>query len=155
MPPERKVVEMLNENYDSLRKDGILITYPVASKATVYKGALVCLDEKGWLVPGQENDYAFVGVSYEKADNAKGENGDIAARVWKVGTYAYDAEWQVSQADVGKEVVIIDDHTVGLKSEYQGLPVAGTVLNIYEYESGSNRLMEPCQVRIKIDLHVK
>jgi len=134
----------LTESYDAERKDGILITYPVAAGETVYKGALVCIDADGYLVPGSDaSGYAFAGVSYEKADNADGADGDATARVWKVGTYVFAAGFTAGQEDVGSEVYVVDDNTVGTSTTYA--IYCGTVVEVISSAS----------VRVRIDNSVK
>jgi hypothetical protein len=130
----------LTENYDAERKDGILITYPVAAGETIYKGAIVCLDSDGYLVPGSDaTGYSFVGISYEKADNASGADGDVTARVWKVGTYVLVSDFAAGQDDVGSEVYVVDDNTVSTSTTYS--VVCGTIVEIISSSS----------VRIRID----
>jgi hypothetical protein len=130
----------LTENYDAERKDGILITYPVSAGETIYKGAIVCLDVDGYLVPGSDaSGYAFVGISYEKADNVSGADGDVTARVWKVGTYVFTADFAAGQNDVGSEVYVVDDNTVSMSTTYS--VACGTIVEII---SGSS-------VRVRID----
>ncbi|UCE26827.1 MAG: hypothetical protein JSW52_10855 [Candidatus Coatesbacteria bacterium] len=134
----------LTENYDAERKDGILITYPVSAGETVYKGALVCLDADGYVVPGDDaSGYAFVGVSYEKADNTDGADGDATARVWKVGTYVFAADFTAGQEDVGSEVYVVDDNTVSTSTTYA--VACGTVVEVISSAS----------VRVRIDNSVK
>ncbi len=135
---------MLNENYDADRKDGILITYPVAGNGIVYKGALVCLDSDGYLTPGEDyQGYKFVGVSYEKADNADGTDGDATARVWKIGMYVFNTDFTADQEDVGIEVYIVDDNTVSRSTTY-GI-TSGTIAEV----------ISPSSVRVRIDNFVK
>ena len=110
---------MLTENYDAQRQDGILIKYPVAAGQSVYKGALVCLDEDGLLVDGHDySGYTFVGISYEKADNAKGKDGEATARVWKIGTYVYNTDFEAKQEHVGLPVYVVNDDTVSVTTNF-------------------------------------
>ncbi len=105
----------LNANYDAERSAGILIPYPVAGASTIYKNALVCGNTDGYLQPGEDaSGYLFVGVAYEKGDNSSGRDGDIDVRTWKEGTYVFATNFAADQGDVGTEVYVIDDHTVGL-----------------------------------------
>lgn len=130
----------LTENYEAERKDGILITYPVSAGETIYKGAIVCLDADGYLMPGSDaSGYKFVGLSYEKADNASGDDGDVTTRVWKVGTYVFAADFTAGQEDVGSQVYVLDDNTVSTSTTYS--VACGTIIEVITSSS----------VRVRID----
>ena len=102
----------LTANYDSERKDGLLVSYKVAAGALIYKGALVCLDAAGYAVPAaDELGLEFVGVAYERGDNAAGVDGDVRARVWKDGAFRVSMPG-VELKDLGRTAYIIDDNTV-------------------------------------------
>ncbi len=118
----------LSANYDAERKDGILVSYAVAADAVVYKGALVCLDADGYLVPAADAaGLTFVGVAYEKGDNADGADGDVAVRVWKDGSFRV-AKAAAAQADLGKAAYCLDDNAVATTSSHS--VAAGTIVEI-------------------------
>jgi len=130
-------VTALSENYDAERKDGILVVYQVAAAATIYKGAMVALDDDGFAIPAADAAGAlFVGYAYEKADNADGEDGDVSVRVWKDGSFLA-AKASATQSDLGQAAYIVDDNTVALSTTHSVL--AGTIVEVPS--SGAVRLL--------------
>ena len=118
----------LNENYDAVRKDGILVSYKVAAAAQIYKGAMVCVNAAGYVVPAADDAaLLFVGFAYEKGDNAAGADGDISARVWKSGSFRV-AKAAADQSDLGQPAYILDDNTVALSSTNS--VQAGTIVEV-------------------------
>ena len=115
----------LTSSYETKRKDGQLVRYPLAAGAHVFKGALVSvLTASGLLVPGADVAGAvFVGVAYEEGNNiagyvppfggipGTGAAGAVSIRVEKDGLYQFHKTGAV-QADVGKVAFILDDNTV-------------------------------------------
>jgi hypothetical protein len=118
----------LTANHDAERKDGILVAYKVAARAVIYKGALVCLNAAGYAVPAADDvGLTFVGVAYERGDNAAGEDGDVSARVWKDGSFRV-AMASPQLSDLGKAAYVVDDNTVALATA-NAVP-AGTIVEI-------------------------
>ena len=114
----------LTASYDTKRKDGELIRYPVAAGAHVFKGALVCVTTAtGYLAPAADAaGVVFAGVAYEEGNNLAGAEqydetvtsgaaGAVSVRVQKTGVYQYHKTSAV-QADVGKPAFVLDDNTV-------------------------------------------
>ena len=112
----------LTASYDTRRKDGQLIRYPLAAGAHVFKGALVSVSSTtGYAVPGADaTGTVCVGVAFEEGNNIAGGvqyDGSIssgaagAVGVQPVGLYEYHKTGAV-QADVGKQAFIVDDNTV-------------------------------------------
>ena len=75
-PSAGKVAFMaaLTSSYETKRKDGQLVLYPLAAGVHTFKGALVCVaSATGLLVPGADVAGAvFVGVAYEDGNNVAG-----------------------------------------------------------------------------------
>jgi hypothetical protein len=133
----------LTANYDAERKDGLLICYPVRATTTVYKNAIVCADADGYLSPGDDaSGYVFLGIAYEKGENSAGSDGDLDVRTWKGGTYVLATNFTATQEDVGSEVYIIDDNTVGLTSTNS--VKCGVIVEV----------VSSSEVRIRIDNYV-
>jgi hypothetical protein len=115
----------LTGSYDVKRKDGKLVSYPLAAGAHIYKGALVCVSAaSGLVVPGADAaGVVFVGVAHEEGNNVAGfvpiggglpgtgAAGAVSVRVEKDGLYHYNKAGAV-QTDVGKVAYILDDNTV-------------------------------------------
>lgn len=118
--------EMLKANYDSERKDGILVSYKVAAGVLIYKGALVCLNDSGYAVPAKDElGLRLVGVAYERGDNTDGASATV--RVWKDGSFGF-AMFSPARENLGQSVYIIDDDTVGLDTSFSIF--AGTIVEI-------------------------
>jgi hypothetical protein len=119
---------VLTANYDAERKDGILVAYKVAARTVIYKGAMVCLNRGGYAVPAaDEPALTFVGVAYERGDNAAGDDGDVSARVWKDGSFRV-AMSSPTLEDLGAAAYVVDDNAVALSSANSVL--AGTVVEV-------------------------
>lgn len=118
----------LTANYDAERKDGILVAYEVAARTVIYKGALVCLNAAGYAVPAADQPgLTFVGVAYDRGDNAAGDDGDVSARVWKDGSFRV-AMNSPRLADLGAPAYVVDDNTVALAAANSVL--AGTIVEV-------------------------
>jgi hypothetical protein len=121
-------VAALTANYDAERKDGILVAYKVAARAVIYKGAMVCLNPRGYAVPAADAPgLTFAGFAYEKGDNAEGADGDVSARVWKDGSFRV-AMSSPALEDLGADAYVVDDNAVALDTAYSIW--AGTVVEI-------------------------
>gem|GEM_PF-2601373 len=115
----------LTSSYETKRKDGQLVLYPLAAGVHTFKGALVCVvSATGLLVPGADVAGAvFVGVAYEDGNNVAGyvpplggtpgtgAAGAVSIRVEKDGLYQFHKTGAV-QSDVGKVAYLLDDNTV-------------------------------------------
>jgi len=91
------------------RKEAGLQSYPVGDAETIYKGALVCLDTPGYLVPAADTaGLRFAGVAYEKIDNSAGADGAKSCRVYTEGTFKITAT-SITQAMVGAIMYVASD----------------------------------------------
>lgn len=123
-----KTVAALTANYDAERKDGILVAYKVAARAVIYKGAMVCLNSRGYAVPAaDEPGLRFAGFAYERGDNAAGGDGDISARVWKDGSFRV-AMSSPALEDLGADAYVVVDNAVALDTSHSVW--AGTIVEI-------------------------
>jgi hypothetical protein len=129
----------LTKPYEAQEKEGLWIAYPIKANAKIWKGALVCADNTGYLVPAADvSGYKFVGVALESVDNTDGTDGAKKCRVIKRGTFVYNRSGTYTQADVGAVVKAVSDNDVA-KSSTHNINV-GTVV-----ELPAN------QVRIRVD----
>ncbi len=132
----------LTQPYEALEKEGLLVAYLVKGGVHIWKGALVCVDSTGYLVPASDTaNLRFVGVAFESADNTNGANGAKKCRVIKRGTFVYNRSGAFSQSDLGTVVNAVSDNEVA-KTTTNNIAV-GTVV-----ELPSNTT-----VRIRIDNH--
>jgi len=132
----------LNQPYEPLEKEGLLVAYLVKGGVRIWRGALVCVDSSGYLVPAFDTaNLRFVGVAFESVDNSGGVNGAKKCRVIKRGTFVYNRVGSFSQSDLGTVVRAVSDNEVA-KTTTNNIAV-GTVV---ELPSNST-------VRIRIDNH--
>lgn len=128
--------------YETLEREGLLVSYAVKANTRIWKGALVCVDSTGFLVPASDTaGLRFVGVAFESVDNTGGTNGAIRCRVIKRGSFVYNRTGTYSQADVGTLVRAVSDNEVA-KTSTNNI-VVGTVVE----------LLDGARVRIRIDNH--
>jgi hypothetical protein len=106
----------LTNNRRTLRYQAgfILGPYLVAAATVIYKGALVCLNATGYLVPAADSaGLIFLGVSETEVDNSEGANGDLEAQVCTRGIIDVDKA-NAAIGDLGSHAWISDDQTVTL-----------------------------------------
>ncbi len=132
----------LTQPYEAHEREGLIIAYPVKANAKIWKGALVCVDSTGYLVPAADAaGLRFVGVAFESVDNTGGGNGDKRCRVVKRGSFVYNRIGSYTQADIGATVRAASDNEVAKTSTHN--IVVGTVVE----------LLDGNRVRIRIDNH--
>lgn len=102
----------LTASRDDLRKDDVLEAYQVKTATTIYKGALVAVDATGYAVPAVGTAVRVVGVAYETIVNA-GASGALSVRVWRTGTFQFNASG-MAVTNIGAKVYVTDDNTVQL-----------------------------------------
>ena len=133
----------LQQPYEAHEREGLIVAYPVKANARIWKGALVCVDNTGHLVPASDAaNMRFVGVAFESVDNTGGANGAKRCRVIKRGTFVYNRVGAAyTQADIGTTARAITDNEVA-KTSTNNI-VVGTVVE----------LLDGNRVRIRIDNH--
>jgi hypothetical protein len=117
--------------YDAKRRDGKLISYPVADNVKIYKGALVSvLLSSGYAQPASDTaGTVVVGVAYETVDNTLSGHaaGLKSVRVLKTGVFSYNTNGAFAQTNVGKQCFVYDDNTVQVAATTNSIP-AGIVI---------------------------
>jgi len=133
----------LQQPYETHEREGLIVAYPVKANTRIWKGALVCVDSTGYLMPASDTaNLRFVGVAFESVDNTGGASGEKRCRVIKRGTFVYNrAGAAYTQADLGTTVRAITDNEVA-KTSTNNL-VVGTVVE----------LLDGNRVRVRIDNH--
>lgn len=126
----------LSANRETDRKDGALISVPVAASKVIYKGAMCKKNSSGYLVPAadaaglQGQTY----VAYEKVDNSSGADGAVKCRVYRKGIFLFAAT-SITQAMVGKRMFVVDDQTFDDAAGTNGI-VAGRLVEFVSTTSG-------------------
>ena len=106
----------LSANVEQPERAGAIILYKVKAATRIYKGAVVCTDSSGYLVPAADTSgLRFVGVADEAGDNAAGASGAISVRVKKRGLFAATVSgW--NQNTTGAPLYATADDTVATSS---------------------------------------
>ncbi len=101
----------------------------VAATEKIYKGGMVETDANGYAIAAAGSAAStFAGVARDTVDNTSGANGAETAEILRTGTYKYAASG-MSQANVGDDLYVVDDQTVGLGIAAQPVNVTGVVLS--------------------------
>lgn len=112
------------------RMDGVQAAFPVKAGSTIYGGALVAVDATGYLVRGSDTaGLVFQGIAMDRYDNALGQSGDLVAIVQRRGLVLCKIAAAV-QADVGKNVFLLDDQTVSLTAGATHKIICGVIAAI-------------------------
>ena len=101
----------LTANRNTESKLGDLMIYPVEAGEHIYKGAIVSIDDDGYLMPGADTaSHRCVGVADEEVDNTGGADGDLNCRVVSGRKFRFAAT-SITQAMLGDAMFIVDDQT--------------------------------------------
>lgn len=85
--------------------------YPVEAGETIYKGALVSIDDDGYLMPASDTAaHRVVGVADENVDNSGGADGALDCRVVSGRAFLFAAS-SITQAMLGDVMFVVDDQT--------------------------------------------
>lgn len=117
-----------------IREDlGREYTIDVYQATTIYAGALVCANSTGYLVPGSvSTSLLALGVAMEQVDNSAGASGDLACR-YRRGAFLFGNSAgadEITNAERGQFVYIVDDQTVAKTNGSSTRSVAGKCLGI-------------------------
>lgn len=102
-------------------KDAELKGFPVGVDI-IYKGALVAVDDNGYLLAAADAaGYRVVGVAEENVDNSGGSAGDKECRVRSGRAFKFNAT-SITQAMVGDLMHVVDDQTFDEAAGTNGVP---------------------------------
>jgi hypothetical protein len=123
----------LTQNADrSLKGGGKIQSFLVEDDVYIYKGALVALNDAGYVEPATNaTDKVLAGVAYEECDNTLENHaqGGKSVRVIREGFFRF-ASAGIVQAGVGLLCYVTDDNTVeDAGTATQGV-VAGVVVQL-------------------------
>lgn len=119
---------------DDQRQTGDLVEVN-AEDNTIYHGAAVTIESDGHAAPGGASE-PFVGVAQETVEGG-------LVRVSQEGVFSFDCASSVGvAANVGKGVVLTDDHTVALDTAASGAVRVGIITSVESTTS----------VRVKINV---
>lgn len=125
----------LSKSRPTPRLDGRRYRFPVAASVLIYSGALVVVNASGYAKPGVTGTgLRAIGIaSLDPAegyvDNSSGADGDLNVVVYS-GIYAFKNSAgvdEITTAELGQTVYIVDDQTVAKMSAANTRSPAGTV----------------------------
>lgn len=123
----------LSSDRNTPRRDGSVLSLPVAASVKLYAGALVARDASGNATPGATaTTLRGVGRAEAQVDNTSGSAGalnvDVRKGVFRFGnSSAGDA---ITRADIGADCYIVDDQTVAKTNGSSTRSIAGTVFDV-------------------------
>lgn len=121
----------LSADRNTPRRDGDILTVPVAAAGKIYGGSIVCRNAAGYAVAGSSAaGLTYLGRADGRADNTGGAAGVIDVQVRR-GVFRWDnhATAPITKAHVGSVCYIADAETVAAPSASGGSP-AGVVVAV-------------------------
>lgn len=120
----------LTEDRNTPRKEGVELAFDVVADDCIYGGSLAAVNAAGYLNPGSDTAaLIFAGVAMERADNTGGAAGDISCRVRRKGVFLL-AIAAATIANIGDDVYLVDDQTVGLAATTTNDIKCGTIWGV-------------------------
>jgi hypothetical protein len=105
------------------------VVVPLAAATKIFCGAGVCINAAGFAVPASDTAALITwGRAEAQVDNTLGAAGDLYLEVCKA-VCAWNASG-LTQANIGDQVVWVDDNTVGLAAATTNDIVAGVLEEI-------------------------
>lgn len=93
-----------------MKSQGRPIAVPVAADAVIFKGATVCTNAAGYLVPADAAaNLTVMGIADQSVDNTGGANGAVSCLIQKGVAGLRGGSTPPTQADVGKQVEVEND----------------------------------------------
>ena len=109
----------LTKDRNTVRRDGVQFSDPVAAATRIFAGSLVCLNASGYAVPGATSTTLKArGVAQEQVDNSAGAAGDLRIETRR-GVFPFansTSTDEITRADIGATAYIVDDQTVAKTS---------------------------------------
>lgn len=125
----------LTKDRNTVRRDGVQFSDPVAAATRIFAGSLVCLNAAGNAVPGALSDALKArGVAQEQVDNRDGAIGDLRIETRR-GVFPFANSTttdEITRADIGADAYIVDDQTVAKTSATSTRSVAGIIRDVDE-----------------------
>lgn len=123
----------LTKDRNTPRREGDLVSLPVAASVKVFAGSLVVRDSSGNARPGRVSTTDLgVGMAEEIIDNSAGIAGAERVRVQK-GVFLFGnsaAGDAITTADIGTDCFVVDDQTVAKTNGTNTRCVAGKVFDV-------------------------
>ena len=123
----------LTKDRNTVRRDGVQYSDPVAAATRIFAGSLLCLNAAGNAVPGSLSATLKArGVAQEHVDNRDGAAGDLRIESRR-GVFPFansTSTDEITRADIGANAYIVDDQTVAKTSATNTRSVAGVIRDV-------------------------
>lgn len=123
----------LTQGRQTPRRNGDVISLPVAAAKICYGGALACRDASGNATPGATaTTLKALGAFRETVDNGLGAAGAVRADIEKgIFRFGNSASTDlIAAADIGNDSYIVDDQTVAKTNGSSTRSVAGKIFDV-------------------------
>lgn len=134
-------------------RDGGLMHVNVAKAVVLQAGMLVAINAQGFAVPAHDaTAIKVMGVAKSNIDNMQGNDGDKSVAIQRNLQFLFpvDANYPLTQADIGKPAVITTDNTVAVNPPTGEYLAIGDVMEIADggyvwvevgYSNSAGRIM--------------
>lgn len=123
----------LTSDRNTPKRDGDIISLPVAATKKIYAGSLVARNSSGYAIPGETSTTLLgIGRAEAQADNSSGSAGAISVEVRK-GVFRFansSGADEITRANIGSDCYIIDDQTVAKTDGTGTRSIAGKVFDV-------------------------
>jgi hypothetical protein len=118
---------------NTAKRDGVMLSLPVAAAKLLYTGALVAVNSTGYATPGATaTGLRGLGRVEREVDNSTGSAGDISVDIL-TGVFRWensaDAD-EITLADIGQVAWIVDDQTVAKTSASATRSPSGLIVEV-------------------------
>lgn len=123
----------LTKDRNTVRRDGVQFSDPVAAATRIFAGSLVCLDASGNAVPGSTaTTLKARGLAQEQVDNSAGAAGDLRIEIRRgVFPFANSAGAdEITRVDIDATAYIVDDQTVAKTNGTSTRSAAGVIRDV-------------------------
>lgn len=108
------------------------VAIKVAAGAVIFAGGLVAVNANGFAVPASDTAGLVSllksgGIAVHSKDNTGGADGDLTIEVYRGVAALLEISGAVVTAEVGTDLTVVDDQTVGLAAATTNDIVAGTL----------------------------
>lgn len=118
----------LIQDKEIIRKDGHDLDFPIVASDIIYGGSLVAVNAAGYALPGADTaGLIFQGVATEQQDNSDGDAGDKRVTLKRRGLFLMTLGNNITQANIGDNVFLVDDQTVDVTANVTNHIFAGVI----------------------------
>lgn len=124
----------LVKDRDTQRRDGVLLSDPVAANAVIFAGALYAINAAGFAVPATAVAAQRTrGVAQSSVNNTGGGDGGKSVSGRRGAWFNFKnsaAADEIKRLDIGADCYVVDDETVAKTSNTNARPKAGVIRDV-------------------------